>query len=1033
MSYNNHIFINMSNKANNQQNYYYCSVCNQEQKIVAPLVIENVPYVSQLNYRVGTYSSFMNSMVAAISRPRYFKGYVRQGEHHHPKGITNHYSLTRLTTRANDDLIIALIDAWSTVSDVITFYQERIANEGFLRTATERESLVQLSHGVGYELNPGLAASAYLAFTIEDTPAGTEQQKTVNIAKGTRVQSLPAPGEAPQVFETIENIDARLEWNELKPKLTKKQSVDKLNSTFYFDVRDIQLKPGDKLVFLQYKDGVSEHFVKTVQCAKLIDAKSKITQVDVINDDEIAQKTEGKQQQDSSSITAIARTTESRSLAESTFSDVLRQIASLSRTSRKGSLMQDADYDEYYQNAKKLQDQAKIREKYYPMVATDEDLFNEAIIKRIHPSSFFKALNYHMKKKIASQVEAYNKVFYFNINAGLYGHNAPRWDSLPDQVTSKIPAQNKDWDDNFMTIGKYSKHIDEDNKIYLDGNYPSILPGSLILLKSKRESYLFSVLETNEKTMTDFLLNLKVTGISLAPLNSSENFDWGNDKHNPIYDFGLRETTVYVQSKELNIIPEILLDETDSSSLGDDYIILGIQEDASGLEVGKTMAITGQDRRNNVNRGDIVCLKSKEPVYIDDERPDGKPEKIDDAIRYSKLVFQNTDGSVLDFKICDKYKQSSLKLNANVALATQGETKEEILGSGDPSQANQKFILKQKPLTFVSSSARLSSSRKGSLPALTITVDNVYWHQTDNFHKMKQNDHAYKIQEEDDATTYVIFGDGVNGARLPAGIQNVKAKYRIGMGSKGNDVKINQLTLLMNKPLGVKSVTNPVSPSGGEDAENIIQARLHISNSLLTMDRIVSVVDFQNFALAFAGIGKARATVVSKGNRKTVSLIIGSSSGEPIEVYTDLYINLKKAIEDHKDPLIPFYMYTFSPRYFGVKMNVMCDSDLDPTIMKKEIESVLHDMFSYNSRGFGQAVTKSDIIVAVQRIDGIVMVDLERMYKIEPEKNPFNANNNDRISRIEDADSISCSIDDILMIHPLDGPSWVDVSVSCQP
>ena len=53
--------------------------------------------------------------------------------------------LAALTTRAPDDPAIALLDAWATVADVLTFYQERIANEGFLRTATERRSVLELA------------------------------------------------------------------------------------------------------------------------------------------------------------------------------------------------------------------------------------------------------------------------------------------------------------------------------------------------------------------------------------------------------------------------------------------------------------------------------------------------------------------------------------------------------------------------------------------------------------------------------------------------------------------------------------------------------------------------------------------------------------------------------------------------------------------------------------------------------------------------------------------------------------------------
>jgi len=35
--------------------------------------------------------------------------------------------------------------SWATLADVLTFYQERIANELWLRTATERDSLLRLA------------------------------------------------------------------------------------------------------------------------------------------------------------------------------------------------------------------------------------------------------------------------------------------------------------------------------------------------------------------------------------------------------------------------------------------------------------------------------------------------------------------------------------------------------------------------------------------------------------------------------------------------------------------------------------------------------------------------------------------------------------------------------------------------------------------------------------------------------------------------------------------------------------------------
>ncbi len=72
-----------------------------------------------------------------------------------------------MTSREADDPAIALLDAWATVGDVLTFYQERIANEGYLRTATERRSVLELARLVGYQPRPGVAASVYLAYTID--------------------------------------------------------------------------------------------------------------------------------------------------------------------------------------------------------------------------------------------------------------------------------------------------------------------------------------------------------------------------------------------------------------------------------------------------------------------------------------------------------------------------------------------------------------------------------------------------------------------------------------------------------------------------------------------------------------------------------------------------------------------------------------------------------------------------------------------------------------------------------------------------
>src|SRR5215472_6977619 len=164
-----------------------------------PALVTNRPGLSAIAYRVGTHSQFKQSMLAALS------------------DITLP-ALQGLKTRDDDDFSIALLDAAATTADVLTFYQERIANESYLRTASERRSLLELARLIGYELRPGVAASTFLAFTMDDAP-GAPLETTVDI--GTKVQSIPGPNEKAQMFETVEKISARVEWNAIKPQIAQ--------------------------------------------------------------------------------------------------------------------------------------------------------------------------------------------------------------------------------------------------------------------------------------------------------------------------------------------------------------------------------------------------------------------------------------------------------------------------------------------------------------------------------------------------------------------------------------------------------------------------------------------------------------------------------------------------------------------------------------------------------------------------------------------------------------------------------------------
>src|SRR5918997_2283616 len=129
-------------------------------------VPRNRPGLDTLSYRVGTYASFRRAMLE-----RRFSVEVEvDGATFSP--------LQRWTTRAGD-YGTALLEMWAYIADILTFYQESIANEAFLRTAMHDESVLRLVALLGYERASGKAAQARLTFTVEDT-------ESVRIPKGLR-------------------------------------------------------------------------------------------------------------------------------------------------------------------------------------------------------------------------------------------------------------------------------------------------------------------------------------------------------------------------------------------------------------------------------------------------------------------------------------------------------------------------------------------------------------------------------------------------------------------------------------------------------------------------------------------------------------------------------------------------------------------------------------------------------------------------------------------------------------------------------
>jgi hypothetical protein len=182
-------------------------------------------------------------------------GYVVAGEDTPP--------LARLNLDAPDDPALALVDAWASVRGVLAFYQERIRTEGYLRTAQQERSLRELAFMLGVAPAPALSASADVVFTHADTPSTPEE---VVLPRGAAVQSIPASGGQPAIFETSVELRVRAEWNELT------LLTSTADTTLAADTRGLMVSggaqaiaPGDVLLVTGRVGGAPWEAVKTVR------------------------------------------------------------------------------------------------------------------------------------------------------------------------------------------------------------------------------------------------------------------------------------------------------------------------------------------------------------------------------------------------------------------------------------------------------------------------------------------------------------------------------------------------------------------------------------------------------------------------------------------------------------------------------------------------------------------------------------------------------------------------------------------------
>ena len=895
--------------------------------------------------------------------------------------------------------------------DVLSFYQERLANEGYLRTAQRPRSLTELSRLIGYQPSPGVSASTYVAFTLRAAPGQAPDPTTpsTTIPKGTQVQSVPPQGQTAQTFETSADIQAKADWSAL-PVQTSAPWVAPGNLTtsgtpgpggVYLSGTTTQLQVGDSLLILgvnretwlptSAQPTPSGQWGVVVLDKVCIDTTNKLTYV-TWNAPLPVAKSDGPPSPKSDD--AISASSSARAASPSVRSLAVWSGAENDVSVSEQSAFEAVDY---------------LYGRYQYQYGRQSSPPPPLIGMQAVPDSAFTSSPWTAAKVLA-----------FRQKASLFGHNAPNPNLFVNPSSATTPA-------NGLIGGRGPFYwinfqinppppSPSPPVIDLDTPYQKVVAGSWFALVANGAAQLYQVATAQAVSRSDFALSGKITRLTpdyapdplLAPNSNA---------------FPLQGTEVWLQSDQLTVAPQLLPYPLYGAVLD----LQNLRPDLVGLEV---VAVTGKQQKLAVasgvtgllftpddgtaavpmNPGDVFTLtdptlliagalpfadwsQATAPLILSVEDSNGRtgvtqaalgqfiltPSGASDPFVSEYAVVSVVEGTPVPYAhtqiqlrapLANCYERASTSVNANVALVTHGQSVSEIMGSGNASTPNQSVTLRQSPLTYVQ-----APTPTGAQSTLQVLANGVAWSEVGSLYGATPSQQVFEVLNQSDGTADVLFGDGDEGALLPTGQGNLLANYRIGLGSSGN-VGASTLTTLIDRPLGVSAVTNPEAATGGQDAQSLEDIRTNAPLSVLTLGRAVSLSDYEKYAAGFAGIAKANAQWIASGRSRGVFLTVAGVGGAALSPANPTLNNLIASLQNYGNPLIPITVQSFVETLFGFSADLQYDPSYQKPAVMAQVLQTLSTAFGFAQRNFGQDVSVDEIATVVQNVPGVVAVNV---------------------------------------------------------
>lgn len=873
----------------------------------------------------------------ALPRIRYRIGACGDMRAHMLGLIDRAPALAAWTHRGSDDPGIALVESTAVVGDILSLYQDDYANEAYLRSATLDSSVTALVRLLGYRPAPGLGGKARFALAVKGT-------LPVTVAAGLALQAQLEGAPKPATFETsaeITAVPALSKFHLYRPR--RLPSVVNGMDTFQLGAAaDLVLKPGDKIMVGLLKGPAGNEAYDHTQVME-VDKVWEAFGIRYVKTKGQLQSLQGSGPSinpaaSSALATALAAVSSSSSSAVSPVSAVsavsaAHAFSTISTISTVNTLSTV--------NA----------------ISAVSATFNQAV------TSFSPLLAGLGQASVSSapRLVAWklgNRFHHF-------GHAAPPTRLVVNADTGRSTQVDVSYDRvlNARHATEAEPAIDP-LQLPLEGQVKDIAAGIRLLVVANIAS---SATASPRKRV----LARRVQQVDAGSMT------WGAQSG---------AATVLTLDSDLAIVEGgSMLNHTDIRGLA----VHTVQ--GAAFEISAAPVDTSATRSHTLDfygdTADAQALLARTLLMLE---PTGPVAALVQRVRRwtsGEPRFEIT----LDRNVaCALYAHDAPRVDVygNLVEATEGKTEPEaVLGDGDARATFQTFPLSKAPLTYLLD----PTSAPPQTPEIDVRVDGLLWSRVESFYDSGPLDPHYIVRQADDGQSYVQFGDGITGTRLPSGKGNVQVAYRSGSGSRGPLQTDASVSAKPRFP-GFDKAFLHEGVTGGAAPEPASSVRLAAPATMHSLGRIVSLSDCESEAQALPGVLKARAGWVLVDGASVLTLTV-LTDGLDTADRNALDAALRSAFAARGPARFALQLRLGNRLFADVALRVGYDARLRTTDLLPAVQQALGTsnddlaiddvptggLFDWRQRQFGQDVHGSQVVGRVQNVPGVVWVELQKL------------------------------------------------------